>query len=203
MRSAPFIVLEGLDGSGTTSQASALARALAPMPVVVTAQPSTGALGSWIRSCLRTGCADQPDPKTLALAFAADRMDHLCRTIEPALASGSAVVCDRYVLSSWAYQSVSCPLDWVKAINQLARWPDLTFFLDVPPRVAMQRITARNGGKPLEHYETDSTLQAVATNYSAFVRQGLPGLQVIDGTRPLPAITAQIAAACREWISAR
>src|SRR5688572_4731702 len=96
-----FIALEGLDGSGTTTQAARLADALGARgrTVVRTQEPSHGPIGRLVREALRS--LDAPlDPDALALLFAADRRDHVASEIEPALARGHDVVCDRYVMSS-------------------------------------------------------------------------------------------------------
>src|SRR5690242_1367991 len=111
-----FIVLEGIDGSGTTTQAARLAQTLQARGARVhaTREPSTGPVGRLLRQALTgTLVADerpvQLDFCTLALLFAADRMDHVRREIEPALARGEVVISDRYDLSSLIYQSETSP----------------------------------------------------------------------------------------------
>ncbi|HYY53573.1 MAG TPA: dTMP kinase, partial [Myxococcales bacterium] len=106
-----FIALEGLDGSGTTTQAERIASVLRAQGrrVLLTREPSDGPIGTLIRLALtgRLGLPQRSGPLTeeaLALLFAADRVDHLAAVIEPALERGELVVCDRYVLSSLAYQ---------------------------------------------------------------------------------------------------
>jgi dTMP kinase len=100
-----FIALEGIDGSGTTTQKARLAAALRDrgLDVLETFEPSEGPLGTMARGMLRGD--DPAAPDLLALVFAADRLEHLSRCIEPALAAGRTVICDRYVLSSLVYQS--------------------------------------------------------------------------------------------------
>src|SRR5204862_347715 len=122
-----FIVLEGVDGAGTTTQTRALAAALAARGHIVTTtcQPSDGVIGKLVRSQLRA-TDDPPDPRALALLFAADRLDHIHRVVEPALARGEVVISDRYVASSWIYQGLACDPQWVRTINAHAPWPDLT-----------------------------------------------------------------------------
>src|SRR5579864_7294663 len=105
-----FIVLEGLDGAGTTTQLVRLAERLrrAGERVVATAEPTDGPIGALIRQALRRRLVHRDGraltDESLALLFAADRVDHVAGEIEPALARGQHVLCDRYVLSSLAYQ---------------------------------------------------------------------------------------------------
>src|SRR5437667_268896 len=108
-----FIVLEGIDGAGTTTQADAIAAALRKKgrQVFVTREPSDLAIGKQIRAALVGKAAFPSD--ALALLFAADRLDHLEREVQPALRAGTDVICDRYVLSSMAYQGSMLPADWV------------------------------------------------------------------------------------------
>ncbi len=111
-----FIVLEGIDGSGTTTQAEQIKKEFTDMglPAHVTAEPTTGPVGAMIRQVLsgrlvtRIGSsASPPGWTTMALLFAADRQDHLESEIEPNLRDGVNVICDRYLYSSVIYQSVS------------------------------------------------------------------------------------------------
>jgi dTMP kinase len=195
-----FIALEGIDGSGTTSQRGALAEALRARGhvVVETYEPSSGSIGSLARQRLAQRAAPL-DRGALALLFAADRLDHVATEIEPALAKGHVVLTDRYVMSSWVYQALDCDPAWVRAINQRAPWPDLTFVLDVPAAEAMRRVTARHGaaGPDLEIYETTPLQERLAAGYSALARDPtLPNVQRVDGTRPLVEVTAAILAAC-------
>src|SRR5215471_2535238 len=113
-RNGCFVVLEGLDGAGTTTQAERLASRLrqAGYAVLVTREPSDGPVGTVLRRALAGGVAlphrgGPLSDHTLALLFAADRMDHLCAEILPALGKGQIVLCDRYLLSSYAYQGAT------------------------------------------------------------------------------------------------
>ena len=108
--------------------------------------PGSRRTGRWGRCCGRRwaggwcfpGGAGALAPETLALLFAADRTDHLAAQVRPALEAGAVVICDRYVLSSLAYQGAQLPPRWVEAINAFAEPPDLTLFLEVDPAVASQ-----------------------------------------------------------------
>jgi dTMP kinase len=150
MRQGRLIALEGIDGSGKTTQMAALATGLARLGhrVYRTCEPSDGPVGQFIRGAIsQTGTLHEA---TLALLFAADRIEHLEREIIPHLQAGEIVLTDRYLLSSLAYQSTHLPIEWVAAINQQARKPDLSIVMSIGPEVAASRRQAR-GGKP-EHF---------------------------------------------------
>ena len=154
-----FVVVEGIDGCGSTTHAKLLAKAIRSRgpEVVLTCEPSTGPIGSLIRQVLqrRLFVPDATGPRnfdwsTMALLFAADRMDHLDSTVAPALRAGSVVISDRYDLSSLAYQSVTAhsgadPIPWIRQLNAQALRPDLTIVIDVPAEVAEERRRARGG----------------------------------------------------------
>ncbi len=173
-----FIVLEGIDGSGSTTQTRLLAAALRAEghAVLTTCQPSGGPVGTLIRRVLRgeeRGPEGAPRPfewSTLALLFAADRLDHLKSEVEPALQAGQVVLCDRYDLSSLAYQSLTAPAGrteettgWIRTLNAEARRPDLTLVLDVSASVAEARRQARGGAEEL--YERRELQARLAERY--------------------------------------
>lgn len=161
-----FVVVEGIDGSGSTTHTKLLGKALRQrgLKVVETCEPTSGPIGSLIRQVLqrRLFVADAAGPRafawsTMALLFAADRMDHLDSTIVPALREGAVVLSDRYDLSSLAYQSVTAPggervVPWIRELNAAALRPDLTLVIDVPVEVAEERRRARGGME--EMFET-------------------------------------------------
>lgn len=197
--SAHFIVLEGLDGAGTTTIARELIAALerSGIPSLATCQPSGGPIGRAIREHL--GRRDpRIDPNALALLFAADRLDHVATTIAPALAAGRTVVCDRYVMSSWAYQGGECDPAWVEQINARAPWPDLTLWLDVTAEQAHERVLRRAATTrtPEELYDALEFQRGVATRYDAMVRKGLPNLVRIDAGQPVDVVLRDALAAC-------
>lgn len=170
-----FLVLEGIDGSGTTTQGQRLAAELTARGIDAqfTHEPSTGPVGRLLRRSLQ-GVGDSPvDWVTLALLFAADRADHLAREIEPALSAGSVVVCDRYDLSSFVYQSATAGDDdnvlaWLRSINSRARRPDLTLVVDVLPEVALRRRGQR--GEAAELFEKKALQRKLSKLYRSAER---------------------------------
>jgi len=190
-----FLVLEGIDGSGTTTQLERVTAALraSGRRVVATREPSTGPIGVLLREIL-AGKHANPDGTTLdgramALLFAADRRDHLTREIEPALASGFDVVSDRYLLSSLAYQAVEADRVWVERLADGVRAPDLTVLLDVDIGVAAQRRL--KAGRPVERYDADGTLARVTENYRKLARV-IPNVVSLDGGAPVDDVTTAI-----------
>lgn len=170
-----FIVLEGLDGSGQTTQANLLTKWMAEKRsqfAYYTKEPTDGPLGLMLRLFLskRLYCAPngngvprRPDETTMALCFAADRADHLHNEIIPKLKDGVHVIADRYYHSSLAYQSVDAELPWIREINKNIIRPDLTLFLDVPPPICMKRMQAQRWH--VELYEDLDNLEKVRKNF--------------------------------------
>lgn len=173
-----FVVLEGIDGSGTTTQAARLAASLRELghAVVTTREPSDGPIGVLVRQALTRRLVGLSD-RVLALLFAADRLDHLASVVEPALAEGKVVVSDRYVLSSLAYQGMRLPLAWVEALNAAARPADLTLFLEVDPRTAARRRHGRGGTAEL--FDADEVQRAVARAYGRVARKHARAQRVV------------------------
>lgn len=203
MRRAPrtpgvFVVLEGLDGAGTTTQLERLGSALRARghSVLTTREPSDGPIGTLLRQAL-TGRLVLPQGRgpltqdTLALLFAADRADHLASQVTPALEAGSVVLCDRYVLSSLAYQGKDLPMAWVADINLRARAPDLTLFIEVDVATASRRRAVRGG--PEELFEAEEAQRKIARRYRDAVefRGGRERIVRVDGTQPVEAVTAE------------
>lgn len=192
-----FIALEGLDGSGTTTQQEALATALRSKghAVHTTREPSDRSIGRLARAAL--GSRSDVDPATLALLFAADRLDHVRAEIRPALARGDVVVCDRYLVSSWVYQGLECDPAWVETINARAPWPTITFLLEVSVDVAVQRMADR--GQSIERFETAALQRRVAQAYEQVANRALHGFYRIDGTETPAEVTAQMLTICAEY----
>jgi dTMP kinase len=193
-----LIVLEGLDGAGTTTQVKRLVEHLraAKQNAHATREPSDGPVGKLIREML-TGNHAIPNAKisqsTFGLLFAADRLDHLQREVEPKLAAGATVVSDRWYHSSLAYQGTGAERDWITQLNARARRPDLTIFLEVRPEVAAQRRVA--AGRVQELFEDLRMQEEVAAGYTATIaelRALGERIVTIDGEAPVDAVFAAI-----------
>lgn len=206
-RGGRFVVLEGIDGAGTTTQVARLVERLKAegTPAVrSTREPSDGPIGSLVRQVL-TGRIVSPGGRapgwaTMALLFAADRMDHVESEIEPVLAAGGVVVSDRYDASSLAYQSVSSgsggerAVDWIRQLNRHALRPDLTIVVDLSPEVAAVRREAR--GEPAQLYEQNETQRALALFYRDLAKH-MPDdrIVVVDGSGTMDDVHARVYAA--------
>ena len=193
-----FIALEGIDGSGTTTQLDRLVAHLRGRnrSAHPTREPSVGPVGRLLRQILvgdhRLPDGTPADGLAVALLFAADRRDHLRREIDPALAAGQDVVCDRYLLSSLAYQADEADGPWVAALARDLREPDLTLLLDLPVSVAAARRQA--AGRIDERYDADAVQERVAARYRALVA-GNPRAVVIDASASLDEVTRAVTAA--------
>jgi dTMP kinase len=193
-----LIVLEGLDGAGTTTQARRLIQHLSGrgVPAHLTREPSDGPIGRLIREMLTGNHAIPGQPigqSTFGLLFAADRLDHMQREVEPQLAAGVTVISDRWYHSSLAYQGTGADRDWITTINARARRPDLTIFLQVSPDVAAQRRVA--AGRVQELFEDLQMQHDVDAGYRATIAE-LTALgeriEILDGELPPDAVFQQI-----------
>lgn len=171
-----FFALEGIDGSGKSTQLQLLAGRLeaAGIPCLTTREPTDGPIGQLLRQVLtrQLSC----DSRVVAPLFAADRLDHILNAgtgVLQALERGITVLSDRYYFSSYAYQGVDLPLEQVVEINRpcadLLR-PAATLFLDVDPDLALERIARNRAGTEL--FETkDRLARAREQFFRAFDRE--------------------------------
>ncbi|MCC6031288.1 MAG: dTMP kinase [Pyrobaculum sp.] len=180
-----FVAVEGIDGSGKSTVIGLLAEMLPR--VYVTREPSGGPIGRLIREwALRGGSID---PHVDALLFAADRIEHYRREIEPKLRENFLVVTERYIESSIAYQGAAgVSIEFVKYINSLVPRPDLTIILDVDPEIAIARIARRGGVEKFEHV---SFLRRVREIYLRRAEE--EGYPVVDASRPPEAVAREVA----------
>ncbi len=168
-RSGKFIALEGIDGSGKSTQVAVLANRLkaAGHKVYPTFEPTNGPIGSIIRQMFSQRIIG--DDKTIAALFVADRLDHLQNPINGVLKKleeGFTVITDRYYFSSYAYHGAHMPLEWVIQSNALSAEllrPDLNIFIDIPPQVGFDRVHANRAD--IEIYETLDNISKVYTTY--------------------------------------
>lgn len=182
-----FIVFEGIDCSGKSTQARLLAERLMTLgvPVYSTKEPTDAPIGALLRKIL-TGQVEA-DSRALAPLFAADRLEHLLGKTESLcqkIKAGISVISDRYYFSSYAYHGVDVPMEWVIAMNapaaELLR-PVCTIFIDVPIEEAMARLQAGRGEPEL--FETKERLTETRGKYfESFERlQQEERVLVLDG----------------------
>ena len=163
-----FIALEGIDGSGKSTQVKKLSEKLtaAGYKVYATFEPTDSFIGSLIRDILKGNV--KADHRTIAGLFVADRLDHLLNEtngIIKKLEEGYTVITDRYYFSSYAYHGTHMNMDWVINANAMSAEllrPDINIFIDVPPEICMQRLANR---KMMELYETLENLNNVREKY--------------------------------------
>lgn len=196
-----LIVLEGLDGAGTTSQSAHVANWLRGqnVRVHVTREPSQGPAGAQIRAVLSRRLV--MDSETLAALFVADRLDHLYSPggVIDRLMAGEWVVMDRYYLSSFAYQKLTLneeKMAWLDGLHEPCIIPDVTFFLSVPVEICLRRV-ALNRGFHFELFERQDVLEEVHQNYLAAIaklRSQGELIYSLDGTRTVSNVRDSITA---------
>lgn len=202
-----FIVVEGVDGSGISTQIGFLRRWLSArgLPVEVTKEPSRGPFGAVIRQAIEGRLS--LDDRSLALAFAADRVDHLHNPVNgvtPHLTAGRWVISDRYVLSSLAYQGAAgLDADWLLEINTFAIEPDVTVFIDTPPDICIQRIRQRSSS--LELYDDVEQLRTIHRLYRTWLARGrLTGhLVTVDGSQSEEDVSRDVQNDLEAWLKRR
>lgn len=183
-----FIVFEGIDGAGSTTQTNLLFEYLRSKnhKVVKTCEPTGGEIGQLIRRALRGELKFSWE--TLQLLYSADRADHLERVIRPALSGGSTVLSDRYFFSTYAYGELNLDGKWLRTLSQNFPMPDATFLVDTPIDVALSRIDRTRGDKEL--FEKQEFLVKVRNNYLKLAREF--SFYVLDGTKPKGEIAEEV-----------
>jgi len=192
-----FAVFEGGDGSGTSTQLALLEQQFAqrrPNPPVFfpTKEPTEGAIGRLIRSALKNDPSLHPD--TLARLFAADRGEHLYAPggIYERCQHGELVICDRYVLSSLVYQGIDCGETLPRSLNASFPAPELLFFFDIDPQIALERLRSRPSLEIFEHLEFQ---QKVRERYHALLgeyRDAGVAVEIIDASRSVEDVTETV-----------
>ena len=176
-----FIVFEGIDGAGTSTQIKKLIKRDTTR-FVPTAEPTSNETGKFLRRML--GGEFTVDEKTNAYLFAADRCEHIFGKggVQELCESGKIVVSDRYFFSSMAYQSVSCGEELPKLLNSPFPLPEYLFYFVINPEISLSRVNAR--GEHKEIYETIEKQKKIAAQYEKVISEyeknaGETGMKII------------------------
>ncbi|MGK5441775.1 dTMP kinase [Micromonospora sp. URMC 105] len=203
-----FVVFEGGEGAGKSTQLNRLAERLREQgrDVVVTREPGATGVGERIRSLvLDNAGAEAPSPRAEALLYAADRAHHVATVVRPALVRGAVVISDRYVDSSLAYQGAGRTLP-VEEVSWLSSWatgglkPDLVVLLDVDPHTGLSRVSSRNQGTDRLEAESLAFHERVRYAFLDLAANDPKRYLVLDASRPAEEITALVARRVEEFL---
>ncbi|MDD7612039.1 MAG: dTMP kinase [Spirochaetales bacterium] len=163
-----FIVFEGIDGAGTSTQIKKICERN-PQKFFQTAEPTSLETGKFLRRML--GGEFSVDEKTNSFLFAADRAEHLYgkNGIIEQINNGKTVISDRYLFSSLAYQSISCGEELPKLLNSTFPLPEILFFFEIDPEISLKRVDSRNEKK--EIYEKIETQKKIALEYEKIISE--------------------------------
>lgn len=200
-----FIVVEGLEGAGKTTAMQWLKDYLSEhVPLVVTREPGGTALGEALRKLIKHETAPISGMAELLLMYAA-RMQHIEEKIKPALAQGKWVLCDRFELSTYAYQGGGrgIPLQDITQLSQLCLkgfTPDLILFLEISPELGLARAAQRGTSDRFEK-ESLSFFNAIYNAYHAHIKT-FKNTQIIDATRSIDQVQAQLLTHMHSFVQA-
>lgn len=193
-----FIVFEGIDGAGTSTQINELKKRPDSDRFFFTTEPTDSETGKFLRQMLKGSV--KLDPKTSAYLFAADRNEHLygnsgtnCGIVEKA-AAGKIVVSDRYLFSSLTYQSVTCGEELPRMLNSNFPLPEILFFFEIDPETSLKRVDSRGGREIYEEVEflrqTEERYKKVIDEYE----KKNTGMKIVrlDASRPIEEVKAVI-----------
>lgn len=195
-----FITFEGIDGSGKSTQSRRFAEHLSSLgeEIVLTREPGGSPGAEEIRQLVLTGDPDRWSPETEILLFTAARRDHLEKTIEPALAGGKTVICDRFADSTRVYQGATrgdlrAMVDSLHTL-MIGREPDLTFIIDMDPATALERGLARKSGEDRFEDFGLGFQETLRHGFLALTKANPDRCVLIDGNRTADQIASEIAA---------
>ena len=183
-----FVVFEGIDGAGTSTQMRLLAERDSGKKIAFTAEPTERPTGKFLRQILAG--KEKVAPQTAAYLFAADRAEHLWGQggIVDQTKNGLTVVSDRYLFSNLAYQGVTCGEDLPKTLNSPFPLPQLLFFFDISAQKSLERVEKR--GEAKEIYENEKFLNDTASRYRAIINQYKKlensGMRIVELDATLP-----------------
>jgi dTMP kinase len=209
-----FISLEGIEGAGKTSQISALVHRLEDRKrrCVVTREPGGTVIGEKIRAIVLDPDHRALDPMAELLLYVADRIQHLRQVIEPALASGATVICDRYIDATLAYQGLARGLgreviDQIHRIAVGARSPDLTLLLDLDPELGLRRAWSAvdRGGRSVAEtrFETEQLAfhRRVREGYLSLAAEAPQRFRVIDASHSFQTVARAIGQVVADFLT--
>ncbi len=195
-----FITFEGIDGSGKSTQSRRFDEKLRALghDVILTREPGGSTGAEQIRELVLTGDPDRWSAETELLLFTAARRDHLEKTIEPALAAGRTIVCDRFADSTRVYQGATrgdlrAKVDALHAL-MIGREPDMTFIIDMDPTIALERGLARKSGEDRFEDFGLGFQETLRRGFLAIANTFADRCIVIDGNRTADQIASEIAA---------
>lgn len=183
-----FVVFEGIDGAGTSTQMRLLAERDSGKKIAFTAEPTEMPTGKFLRQILAG--KEKVSPQTAAYLFAADRAEHLWGQggIVDQTKNGLTVVSDRYLFSNLAYQGVTCGEDLPKTLNSPFPLPQLLFFFDISAQKSLERVEKR--GEAKEIYENEKFLNDTASRYRAIIdrykKLENSGMRIVELDATLP-----------------
>lgn len=184
-----FIVIEGLDGAGSTTQIKKLSEYLKQKgyKVLTTKEPTNNIIGGLIRGQLTKDW--NTGQECLQLLFSADRAHHLEKEITPALMDNYVVISDRYLFSTIAFGAIDVDYEWLKKINEKFRLPDLYFIIDTDPETCVERI--KKSRRRVELFETVEKLKKVREYYLRLSKE-YKNIYLIDGNKSIDEVFENI-----------
>lgn len=188
--SSRFIVFEGLDGSGQSTQVKLLCDALLKKgnEVIITKEPTGKPLiGSLVRQVLKKEI--KVTPAALQLLFCADRSEHLAKIILPALKAGKWVISDRYFFSTIAYGQLDLDFEWLIKLNEQFLKPDIVFLLKVRPEMCLARIDKARDKR--QFFEDKEKLEKVWQGYEKLAKR-FGSIKIIDGEKNIEEVHKEV-----------
>lgn len=199
-----FIALEGIDGSGKSAQADLIAQCLTDVygvregNILKVHEPSQSRFGADIKNILLHKKKAPETPLKFQELFVQDRREHNQNIVIPHLKKGDFVICDRYLLSTFAYgMAQGATFAELMKLNEDILgdqfiYPDIVFIIDTDPNVALMRLQKREGAGPLEYFEKKSNLMIEAAGNYRLLAEKFPNTHLVSGDRPIAEVSEHI-----------